>query len=662
MRTWGKSLSRSAHKLGGPHGKEGGSLLQDGQDQLRDLLAQVPAGIGVMDGPEHRWTFVNDCYVRMTGRDSPVDFLGKTFAESIPEIQSQGFLALLDTVYREGKPYIGKEAKVLLARDARGLPNEAYFDFIYQPMRDAAGDVSGIFVHTLEVTDRVAARASAEESAERLRLAQAAAEVGTWEWDPEKNIQRLSPELHRIFATDPSNPDHADVWASRVYQPDLARVREAMAEGYRTGTMELEYRYAHPSSGLRWFYCKGSRLHGETRMLGILQDVTARKSESEASQRLAAIVESSDDAIVSKNLQGIVTSWNPCAQRIFGYTAEEMIGRPITTIIPPELQDDETRILATITRGERVEHFETVRLRKNGERIEVSITVSPVKDDQGNIVGAAKIARDITQRKKAERALRTTEMLASVGRLAATVAHEINNPLEAVTNLVYLAKNAAVGEDVRNYLAMAEDELGRVSHLTRQTLGFYRETKGATNFRVGSLVNTLLPVFSSRSRNKGISILPEVKHDPELFGVPGEIRQVIANLVSNSIDALEAGGKVRIRVSRAKPLRQGDPEGMRLTVADTGSGIPPEALSKLFEPFFTTKKDVGTGLGLWVCKSIVDNHHGSIRVRSSTVPGKSWTVFSVVLPLRAPEETQRTTTERGADLILRPESQPALPH
>lgn len=664
----GKSLSLSARQPGGPLGKEVEDILQRGSadhEQLRELLAQIPAGIGVLNGPEHRWTYVNDCFVHISGQDSAADFLGKTFAETALEMQSRGLMEILDTVYREGRPYAEQEVRVFPDREAHGLPHGAYFDFVYQPMRNPAGKVYGIFVHVLEVTDRVAARTSAEETAERLRLAQAAAQVGTWEWDPEKNVQRLSPELHRIFETDPTDPNHAEVWASRIYKVDLPKVQEAMLEGYRTGAMEFEYRYVHPVTGLRWFYCKGRRFQGETRMLGILQDVTARKSTSEASQRLAAIVESSDDAIVSKNLQGIVTSWNPCAERIFGYTPEEMIGRPITTIIPPELQDEETRILATIARGERLEHFETVRLRKNGERIEVSLTVSPVKDEQGNIVGAAKIARDITQRKKAERALRTTEMLASVGRLAATVAHEINNPLEAVTNLIYLAKNAAVREDVRNYLAMAEDELGRVSHLTKQTLGFYRETKGATHFRVGSLVNTLLPVFSSRSRNKGISILPEVKHDPELFGVPGEIRQVIANLVSNSIDALETGGTVRIRVSRARPSGKDDSEGMRLTVADTGSGISPDALSKLFEPFFTTKKDVGTGLGLWVCKSIVENHHGSIRVRSSAIPGKSGTVFSVVLPLRAPEskeESEGNTAKYAADLVHPRESQPALPH
>jgi signal transduction histidine kinase len=260
-----------------------------------------------------------------------------------------------------------------------------------------------------------------------------------------------------------------------------------------------------------------------------------------------------------------------------------------------------------------------------------------VRNDAGKIVGAAKIARDITQRKKTERALQVTERLASVGRLAATVAHEINNPLEAVINLIYLAKQAPTQNDARRYLALAEEELERVSHLTRQTLGFYRETKGATRFRLGEIVTSLITVFAPRSRNKGIVLAPEISSDLELYAVPGEIRQVVANLVSNSIDAVEGGGTVRIRVSEAIGRSGKGLHGLRLTVADTGSGIAPDVRAQLFQPFFTTKKDVGTGLGLWVCKSIVENHHGSIRVRSTTAPGKSGTVFSIFLPLNTQE-------------------------
>jgi PAS domain S-box-containing protein len=614
------------------HPETGASATADlGRYRLQDLLGQAPAGIGLLSGPEQRWIYVNDYYVRMTGRTSAADFIGKTIRESLPEIESQGFNELREKVYRTGEPYVGREMMAKLNRSAAGLPDEGYFDFVYQPLRDPEGKVEGILIHAVEVTDKVAARKRIEDAAERLELAQAAARIGTWEWDPTQEIHELSPELHRIFGTDESDPIHARQWASRVHPDDWPKVQQLMLEGHRLGKMEFEYRYQHPALGLRWLYCIGRKLRGQAPMFGAVQDITARKTAEEASQRLAAIVESSDDAIISKDLNGIVTSWNPCAQKIFGYTAAEMIGRPILTIIPPELHATESEILATIARGERIEHFETVRLRKDGERIEISLTVSPVKDETGRIVGAAKIARDITQLRKAERALRTTERLASVGRLAATVAHEINNPLEAVTNLIYLARQAAILTDVQGYLDAAEQELARVSQLTKQTLGFYRETKSASNVRPGDLVTSLLPVFASRTRNRGIELCPEIEDDSEIYAVAGEIRQVIANLIGNSIDA-PAGGKVRIRVSAATQWSPDRKPGIRLTVSDTGSGIPPEARPKIFEPFFTTKRDVGTGLGLWVCKSIVENHGGSIRVKSSTAPGKSWTVVSVFLP------------------------------
>jgi PAS domain S-box-containing protein len=357
-----------------------------------------------------------------------------------------------------------------------------------------------------------------------------------------------------------------------------------------------------------------------------------RKEQIMASQHLAAIVESADDAIISKDLNGIVTSWNRAAERMFGYRAEEMIGRSITTIIPRELQADEPRIMGTIARGERIDHFETVRVGKSGERIDVSLTVSPMKDENGRIVGAAKIARNITQQKKAELALRMSERLASVGRLAATIAHEINNPLEAVTNLVYLAKDRAAGKDVRDFLAAAEEELARISHLTKQCLGFYREPKEAAPIRIGPILNQLVSVFAARIRNKAVDIRKEIRNDPEIYAVADEIRHLITNLLSNSIDAVSRGGKIRVRVSPATEWIGNRRSGVRLTVADSGSGIPQSVRPELFEPFFTTKKEVGTGLGLWLCKGIVERHRGSIRVKSSTAPGNSWTVFSVFLP------------------------------
>ena len=599
------------------------------RSRLRELFAQTPAGIGMTSGPDHRWVFINEDFVRLTGRTSPNDFLGKTILESMPEMEAQGFPNLLDRVYRTGQSYRGHEAKARVNRAARALPEEGYFDFLYQPLRDANGKVEGIFVYATEVTAIVVARKTVEDTIERLRMAQSAAQIGVWEWDPIRDVHLLSPELHRIFGTDLTDPNHVAVWTSNVSSADWSHVQMLMNEGHRLGYMEFEYRYNHPDLGQRWLYCKGHRRPGETRMFGVVQDITIRKTAEMAAFRLAAIVESSADAIVSKDLKGIVTSWNPGAERIFGFTAAEMIGQPITKIIPPALYDDETRILSTIARGDRIEHFETVRVHKSGEYIDVSLTVSPVRDQSGRIVGAAKIARNITQQKKAERALRTSERLASVGRLAATVAHEINNPLEAVTNLIFLAKTA---QDPQPYLKMAEEELQRVAQLTRQTLGFYRETKTATRIRIGELIHSLLPIFNARLRNKNLELIPEISNELEINAVPGEIRQVIANLFSNSIDALGNGGRIRLRVSAAKSGKSSSQPGVRLTIADNGSGIPATARDRIFEPFFTTKKDVGTGLGLWICKSIVENHGGTIRVHSSTRPGRRGTAFSIFLP------------------------------
>ena len=433
-------------------------------------------------------------------------------------------------------------------------------------------------------------------------------------------------------------------WAENVHPDDFERCLQIYLSCFDARQpFEMHYRLRHRSGEFRWILDHGVPRHAPDGTfegyVGGCLDIHQQKEAAEkiktaflTSQRLAAIVESSNDAIVSKDLNGIVTSWNPAAERIFGYTAEEMVGRSIRIVIPPELQDDEERILATIARGERIEHFETTRLAKTGKRIDVSLTISPVKDETGRIVGAAKIARDVTEQKKAEHALRTTERLASVGRLAATVAHEINNPLEAVNNLLYLAKERTDREEVRKFLVEAEEELDRVSHVTKQTLGFYRDTKKPSAVRVGALLNPLIAVFAPRSRNKGVEICPEILDDAEIYAVAGEIRQVIANLLSNSIDAVQAGGHIRIRVSGGRAHPDEQLSGVRITIADSGPGIPAELRRRLFEPFFTTKENVGTGLGLWVCKRIVDTHHGSIRVKSSTEVGRSWTVVSVFLP------------------------------
>jgi len=231
---------------------------------------------------------------------------------------------------------------------------------------------------------------------------------------------------------------------------------------------------------------------------------------------------------------------------------------------------------------------------------------------------------DITRRKITEEALRRTEKLAAAGRLAATIAHEVNNPLEAVTNLIFLAENEP-GQTERNLLLeMADKELQRVSHITRQTLGFYRDTGRAVKVDLREVVNNVLDVFQGKLKSKGVRAAFDEEGEAIIYGAAGEITQVVSNLVSNALDASRSGSSIRIRVRQRQ-------DRATVIVSDQGSGISPEAKPMIFEPFFTTKKDVGTGLGLWISRRIVENHGGSIRYRSSNGTRGAGTVFVVNL-------------------------------
>lgn len=362
-------------------------------------------------------------------------------------------------------------------------------------------------------------------------------------------------------------------------------------------------------------------------------DITEQRNAEEARAKLAAIVECSDDAIAGKDLNGIVTSWNASAEQIFGYKAEEIIGRPITQIIPPELQSEEQFILDRIKRGEKIDHFETIRLTKSGERLEVSLSISPIKVQHGTVVGAAKIVRNITESKKIERALRITEKLASVGRLAATVAHEINNPLEALTNLIYLAKiEISDSAKAERHLELANHELHRVAHIARQTLGFYRDTTSPSGMSAGQTLDDLLFLYAAKLDSRRIVVLKQYEGALQVEALAGEIRQAFSNLIANAIDAMPAGGVLTLRASKSREWDNANLPGIRVTIADTGSGIDAATMQHLFEPFYTTKKDVGTGLGLWITRGIIEKHRGKIRVRSKTEGTNRGTVFSLFLP------------------------------
>lgn len=343
---------------------------------------------------------------------------------------------------------------------------------------------------------------------------------------------------------------------------------------------------------------------------------------------LAALVESTDDAIVSKDLNGIILTWNDAAARMFGYSAEEIIGKSVRCLIPKELQQEEDSILAKIRAGERISHYETLRIRKNGERFDVSITISPLIDRQGRILGASKIARDITERTRLEKQLMQSEKLAATGRMAATVAHEINNPLDAVLNLIYLAHKSGSLAEVRSYLSAAESELERVAQIARQTLGYYRDDGTPTPVNIQELVENVLGVYQGKLHSAEIATECRFENHLPLVASRGELLQIFSNIVANAIDAMPQGGRLRVQTKR----RFG-PDGVEIEFADTGVGIPKEHLDKIFEPFFTTKGNLGTGIGLWVVKQLVEKRAGQVTVTSRTDSRTRGTSIFIFLPL-----------------------------
>jgi PAS domain S-box-containing protein len=383
--------------------------------------------------------------------------------------------------------------------------------------------------------------------------------------------------------------------------------------------------------------------------INVFQDVTDWKRAELASQRLAAIVESSEDAIVSKDLNGIITSWNQGAARLFGYAAEEVIGKSITILIPPGHDDEEPAILARIRRGDRIEHYETVRRRKDGSLLDISLTVSPIRDANGKIVGASKIARDITQRKQVETALRESEeklrqqaqeleqqlimsgRLVSLGEVTASMAHEFNNPLGIIMGFVEdLLSSTDPAHPNYRALQIIDEESKRCRQIVRDLMEYAqpRSTDFAST-SIPDVIERTLQFVENRLYKQKVAVEKTFAPDlPRIQADSRQLEQVFVNLYLNAIDAMPEGGKLRVDAKIAES--DGVAPVAVMTVADSGFGIEEVDLPKIFQPFFTAKKRRGMGLGLPICQRIVNNHGGRIEVESQRGTG---TTFKIYLPL-----------------------------
>ena len=262
-----------------------------------------------------------------------------------------------------------------------------------------------------------------------------------------------------------------------------------------------------------------------------------------------------------------------------------------------------------------------------------AITVDPIFSEEGKLSGRILVVADITDRKLAEEALRVTEKFAAAGRLAHSIAHEINNPLSAVMNLLYLLGREEQTPAARRFLASADDELARVARITKQTLAFHRDTADRVDVWLSDLLDGVITLYSPQISSRNITVVKDYRSGGAVKAFPGELRQVFSNIIANALEASPQGGHLTIRVRPVRSWNGAQGERVRVAVADTGSGIPEANRKQIFEPFFTTKQLGGSGLGLWLSLGIVNKHGGQIRVRTSTRPGNTGTCFFVDLPL-----------------------------
>lgn len=360
----------------------------------------------------------------------------------------------------------------------------------------------------------------------------------------------------------------------------------------------------------------------------VFGDSKARRKLHNSEARLRGIIDSAMDAIITVDEKQVVRLFNRAAEKIFGCDAENAIGKPLDQFIPRRYREmhrfDVQRFGETgVTARSMRSPGQLWALRVTGEEFPIEATISQLHL-QGERLFTV-ILRDVTDKKRAEQALLNSEKLAATGRLAATIAHEINNPLEATVNLLFLARTNRDRAD--EFLQSAERELERVSAITKQTLGFYRDSSVPGQIAIHDLLNEVIGAYTSQIRNRAIVISRDFRRNLIVRGARGELRQIFSNLLINAIEASPRGGRIALTIDSAPN------HSASVSIQDDGPGIQSADLQRIFDPFFTTKKTIGTGLGLWVVKELVVRNGGDVRVQTSASPHKHGTCFEVLLPL-----------------------------
>ena len=603
---------------------------QRAERQLAELLANIPAGYATLD---RNWifTFANPQAV-LGSRQRAEDFIGKNVWAIWPQLAG----TQLELHFRQAM-----ETGVPAHFEYHGETYDAWFEMHVYPIEN------GISVYFQEITQRKRAQAALQASEQRYRaftelnpqLILMADTQGQVTFANQRLLDYGGLTLEEICG---------EGWRKGLHPDDELRTIGAWMKALTTETdCQVETRIRRSDGKYRWFWVRGLPVRDEQDKtlywLGVCIDIheykltmeDLRKSQQEAEHqrleletmyRTAPIGLALFDPVEFRYLR-----LNDRQAEIVGLPMEEILGKTLTEIAPIEGLKEMFRQVAD---GKPITNhlLEGELPMQPGKHRYWTVNYYPVYGQDGTVRAITAASLEITAQKRAEKALIQSEKLAAVGRLASSISHEINNPLEAVTNLLYLALNhEQLPPTTRRYLEAAQGELTRVSHIATQSLRFHRQTMNPTHVDPRDLIESVADLYHGRLSNANIKVVSKYKSTKRILCFESDIRQVLNNLIANAVDAMRHGGRLFLCSRDATDWKTGR-TGVRITVADNGHGISAAVRERLFEPFYTTKEVHGTGLGLWISRGIVSRHHGLLTLRSNDTPGWNGTVFSLFLP------------------------------
>ena len=596
-------------------------------DRLRELFRQAPGFMCVLRGRDHVFELANDAYHRLVGTR---ELIGRSVKDAFPEIAApnmpdQGFFQLLDRVYDSGEPFVGHELPVKLVRAPGTEAEERFVTFIYQPIKDADGRVTGIFCEGSDVTEAKRGEVALRASEERLRVAQEAGGVGTFELRADGTLS-VSDAFCRLWGVPPRAEVPMEELVAIIDPADRPRLNTL-----QRGTMPsrifryVEYRIHRPDNGqMRWIARRGQAVQerpaGPTRIIGVCYDITERKRTEEALRDLNATLERrvaertadrdrmwrlSTDVMLVARFDGTITAVNPAWTALLGWTEAELLGTSFLDLVHPDDRAATAAEAGRLASGRTTPRFENRYRHKDGGHRWLSWIAVP--DDR--FIHA--VGRDVTARKeadaalhKAEEQLRQAQKMEAVGQLTGGVAHDFNNLLQALGGCLAMIERRSREPQVRPLLDAGQQAVARGAKLVQQLMAFARRDSLRTE--PISVHDRVLGMTALLERALRADIRLETRLGAGLWPVEVDQTQfelAVINLAVNARDAMPAGGRLRIEAENVT-LPPGDPKGLegeflRLSVTDTGSGMPPEVAARAFEPFFTTKEmGKGTGLGL----------------------------------------------------------------